>query len=238
MEMLEDIHLNPPEDWFYVPANVRARFFAGLLMAGAGLALFSGTWGWVLAEKRLKTKYEALAEKEIAEAKAFYSTLHKKGDLGTPEGAVEALIPEVEAAAEAMIRYQGGPELQEVEVETNIFTESKVSDEWDYAIELPLRTSEEPYILHEDEWSEVQHDYTRETLTYYAGDNTLVDEKDDPILTIDDTVGDANLQRFGHGTEDARTVFVRNERLHIDFEVLKHDGKYAEEILGFEKRSR
>ena len=52
------------------------------------------------------------------------------------------------------------------------------------------------------------------------------------IDDINGTVGQDNMKRFGHGCDDPNVVFIRNEKLATDFEVLRHNGSYAEEVLG------
>lgn len=216
---------------------------APLVLLGASVGLAVGVLvGYKWASKRLEAVYARISEDEIAEAKSFYAKLHKGGDFSTPEKAAAVLRPEVEAAADAMLEYQGRsddstppdprdhPEVME---RSNIFVESKSKFVWDQEHEESLRTEEEPFVLHEDEWME-GCGYKRVDLFYYAGDETLTDEGDDPIPTVDDTVGLANLQRFGQGTQDARTLFVRNDRLRSDFQIILHDGKYAHEVLGLQ----
>lgn len=96
------------------------------LALGLGIGLATGLF---VAKKRIESKYLAISSKEIAEAKEFYSVLHKKGDFATPESAVEilGLSDDVEAiqkfqgdvadATEAIRRYQGEDEQPEHHVE-------------------------------------------------------------------------------------------------------------------------
>lgn len=253
------------EDAIEVVEELATKNRVGLFVAiGATAGVVLGYFvGYRTAIKILEPKYASRADEEIKEAKAFYATLHKQGNFATPEKAAEALIPEsVEAAADALALYQGndkddeknydhigddqippfvvgGPAIIETEtVATNLFERSQSDFVWDHEAEVARRDTAAPYVLHEEEWSDSLPGYTRVTLTYYEGDSTLADEKDEAIPDIDGTVGLASLQRFGEGTEDSRTVFVRNERLTIDFEILLHDGKYAHEVLGFQHGER
>lgn len=105
-------------------------------------------------------------------------------------------------------------------------------DAWDLDAERLNRELGKPYVITENEWSENTDDYERQVLTYFANDDTLVDEDEAMIDDIDGTVGQDNMQRFGHGCDDPNVVFIRNEKLATDFEVLRHNGSYAEEVLG------
>lgn len=217
-------------------------------VVGFGLGVAVGVLGgYYIANRRLQVKYDEQLEREIVEAKSFYARLNK---YSTPEEAVQALRPEVAEAAEALSRYQGTlPDVEvsepadgtlivgeNVTVEVNNVFDTKVTDTWDQEAEEEIRSQlapGTPFIISEAEYQETEG-FAQSTLTYYAGDKTLADERDQHIPDVDKTVGLDNLLRFGHGTGDARTVFVRNERLRVDFEVLLSDGKYAHEVLGLQ----
>lgn len=108
--------------------------------------------------------------------------------------------------------------------------------EWDYEQELRIRAEnpDKPYILHHDEYFENETDYEQASLTYYEGDDTLVDEKDMPVGDDSAVVGDDALTAFGHGSKDKNVVYVRNESLEMDFEIVKSNGKFSVEVLGFD----
>lgn len=189
---------------------------AALVGLGSGLGV-----GYLLAERHLDEFYAKLSQDEIAEAKKFYATLHKRGSFETPEQAVEALIP-VEEAADALLAYQGKVEVTEVETTTvtrNIFEEMTKVDQT------------VPHIISEEQFMENGTEYLQHSLTYYEGDSVLVDERDEPIAAseIDKTVGVSNLNSFGSET----TIYVRNNKMQTEFEIVKSEGRYSEEVLGF-----
>jgi hypothetical protein len=102
---------------------------------------------------------------------------------------------------------------------------------WDYEEEMKTRTEDKPYVIHRDEFYEEQRDYCQTTLTYYEGDNIMVDEEDVPVYNFEDVVG---LLKFGHGTDDPNVFHVRNDHLNAEYEVLYDPGHYSVEILGLE----
>lgn len=108
---------------------------------------------------------------------------------------------------------------------------SDTQDEWDYQEEVSRRTDAAPYILHKDEFYANERDYTQSTLTYYAGDDILVDEQDAPIYNYKNILGEL---RFGHGSEDQNTVYIRSIQLKAEYEVIRDEGKYSVEVLGLE----
>lgn len=106
-----------------------------------------------------------------------------------------------------------------------------VEEDWDYEQELQTRTPERPYIIHKDEYDENDGTFSQSTLTYYQGDDVLTDEHETPIYNYQ-TV--ASPLTFGKGSQDPSIVFIRNERLEAEYEVIIDHGYYAVEVLGEE----
>lgn len=124
-------------------------------------------------------------------------------------------------------------------VERNVFADPRDAPEpgmegWDYATELARRSGDKPYIISHDEYFEGELDYEQVQVTYYEGDDVLVDDQDVPIPDSDASVGDDNLTKFGHGSKDENIVYIRNDGRGLDYEVVRSEGKYAYEVLGFE----
>ena len=125
-----------------------------------------------------------------------------------------------------------GPEPQDEDPSKrhNVFAQS--GHDWDYDAELAARTSNEPYILHHEEFHSEESGYTQQTLCYYQGDNQVTDEQDSPVYNFPTILGDL---RFGHGSGDPNVVYIRNDKLRAEYEVLLHSGSYAKEVLGIEQ---
>jgi hypothetical protein len=220
---------------------------------GVGIISFSigAAAGVFFTKKILRGRYEAIADQEIAEAKQFYSVLHNKPE---PSGLAEKYVvpdDEMGAAVSALRKYNSdNPEIVTVEsvqeeeppvvAVTNIFVEGKVADAdepFDLAYEMTRRTEEAPYVISDEEFFQGEKDYTQNSLTYYQEDDVLVDEREQPINDSDEIVGDHNLLRFGHGSKDKNMVYVRNDRIEIDFEIALSNGSYTKEVLGFIEHS-
>lgn len=106
-------------------------------------------------------------------------------------------------------------------------------DPWNQIVEQQNRGPIHPYIIHQDEHMANEDDYTQVTLTYFSGDDVLADERDTVIAEPDVIVGLDNLQKFGHGSNDPNTVYIRNPRLEVDYEVIRSEGTFAQEVHGF-----
>jgi hypothetical protein len=94
-----------------------------------------------------------------------------------------------------------------------------------------------PYVISWDEFASAVLEYDQDTLTYFEGDDTLVDGRDSVVDNVDATIGLANLEKFGHGSKDNNIVYIRNDKLGLDLEVVRSKGSYAKEVLGFIEHS-
>lgn len=81
-----------------------------------------------------------------------------------------------------------------------------------------------PYVISPDEFGEFE-EYDRISLTYYA-DQVLADENDNKIKDVDEVIGVESLTHFGEFEDDS--VFVRNDRLKCDYEILMDSRTYSE----------
>jgi len=95
------------------------------------------------------------------------------------------------------------------------------------------RDPHRPYVITEDEYRIDRPDFSKTSITYYRGDDTLADENDRFVSDLDGTIGEDNLQFFGLASRDERLLHIRNERVEADFEVALNDGQYSREVLGF-----
>lgn len=82
---------------------------------------------------------------------------------------------------------------------------------------------ERPYVISPDEFGEIGYD--TKSLTYY-NDKILTDEDGDIIDDVDDIVGKDSLDTFGDYEDDS--VFVRDDRRKVDYEILADPRNYAD----------
>lgn len=207
----------------------------------ASLAVGS-TAGYFIAKYQLGKQFDERLAREVEETKAFYMRLSEKATYRTPEDAVSALIP---GAVTALKEYAGEPQdepfFEKVD-EAKEFPKSTPSvksifDKGNSTEEISEkdkrnRTEEAPYILEKEEFFRNDSEYTQSTLTYYAGDGILTDSRDDIIDEVDVTVGQGNLDNFGYGSGDPKVLYVRNDALDLEFEILHHEGTYKQHVAG------
>ena len=223
------------------------------LILVAALAVGLGIGGFIaykVAVKRTQARYELIVTEEVEAAKHFYARINKN-EYPTPESAVQALVPEDVSAA--VNSYQGRQKVaynrpdtlveevvETVEITKNVFTSGDSSewaaepDGWDYDTEMANRQEfpDKPYVIKSEEFLSNEENHEQVTLTFYRGDDTLTDEREDPIDNQSYTVGEDNLDKFGYGSGDENIVYIRNLKLGMDFEIILNKGKYHEEVLG------
>jgi hypothetical protein len=224
----------------------------GAFVVGAGLG---GVLGYFLTRHKLETKYNEIAEAEIAEMRQHYqdkatalentvakpqldALVREQGYTAEPPMAVTPPTEVVEAAKEA-VEEAAEPKKENV-FEKPPVTEAEVGmplveDEWDYKKELARRSPVRPYVIHRDERDEYEA-YDTVTYTYYDEDDVLCNERDEVIgkEDRDRLIGEANLEKFGHGSGDASIVYIRNDREETQMEVVRSPNSYAEEVHGLQ----
>jgi hypothetical protein len=209
-----------------------------LLFGGGAIGFAIGCAGmYFVCNKQLKMKYEQIADAEIREMKERYLEKEKKL-VRIQEDIARQPKPNLDAMMEDL-KYKPPEEEPEEEVDGEVeVVDSRwdYRDTWDYDREVRNRSREIPFVLHKDEF-DAEEDATQVTVTYFEGDDVLVDEKDEVITKKDEVVGMDNLSQFGHGSGDPNVVYVRNAHLGVDYEILRHKGHYAKEVLGLEEES-
>ncbi len=183
--------------------------------------IFGAAVGSVVTWQYTKKKYEQIAQEEIDSVKETFSKLKevKNKDNESDENNNVGTIVErakdkpsiMEYAAklrkQGYINYSNTDSLFEEEVDENMI-------------------NDKPYVISPDEFGEFD-DYDTISLTYYA-DQVLVDEDDELVEDIEETVGFESLNAFGEYEDDS--VFVRNDRLKCDYEILLDQRKYSDVI--------
>lgn len=184
-------------------------FFTFVAGAAAG-----ATATWLL----LKKKYEKIADEEINEMYMYYQDkLDELDDLDEDEMEPdkEELDEIARQHAEAIIEkagYSTGP----------ISATQVVPKEEEPEV---MEDRERPYVITPEEFDEFD-DYNTISLTYFA-DEVLTDDQKNIIDNIDEIIGLDSLSHFGEYEDDS--VFVRNDKLKTDYEILL-DTKTFEEI--------
>lgn len=190
----------------------------GLAAFAIGVATgVAATWQY------FKKKYEAKADEDIASAKEGLKRLYNQK--------LEADDKKNINPADDFPKPNRKPE--HFNEKPNINDYAKVlgnTGYTDYSKNEPEKKEEEketykpPYVISPDEFG-MDDDYQRISLMYYA-DHILADDDDELVEDIEATVGIESLTHFGEYDDDC--VYVRNERLMVDYEILRSLKTYSE----------
>ncbi len=198
-----------------------------------GLAFVLGVaTGALVANKYLKTKYEKIADEEIASVKAVYWTKTN------PEAAAYAK-KDVEYTEEVYKQYQQAAKSvaeQAKEKPDIVKYAEKLHKEGytNYSTTAKPDTPDlgEPYVIPPEDFGEFD-DYEKISLIYWA-DRVLTDDNNEVVEDLEGSVGIDSLTAFGEYEDDS--VFVRNSRLRCDYEILLDQRNFKDVIHAGPKR--
>lgn len=182
--------------------------------------------GAIAAIVLTKRKYELMVQEELDSIKKAFSVNKKEYEKTINESEEdEALHTENEMKEKpSLIEY--AKKISEEEKYTNY---SNISEETETteSTEEPSSDTDKPYVIEPDDFDTIDG-YSTVSLTWYDGDNFLADDNDEVIVDVEDIIGFEALNHFGEYEDDC--VFVRNDRLKIDYEVLLDNRNYREVV--------
>lgn len=156
--------------------------------------------GTAVSWKILKTKYEQIAREEIASVKEVFSTK-------------EPSVKKEHVTVEKPDIFEYAAKIAEVGYKKDSIKEEQ-GDE----------PASKPYVITPEEFGEVA-EYETNSLTYYS-DGILADDADEVVDDVEHLIGKDSLNHFGEYEDDS--VFVRNDDLQCDYEILLDMRKYSE----------
>lgn len=188
------------------------KMSTNMFIFAAGAAIGSAV-AWLYAKKY----YERIANEEIESMKEWVNrriSEHEEttSDMNIPdEKPIPSMKPDLMEYAKK-VKDLGYIDYSHTNSEPEEAKEEVEEDVDDYI-----------YVIKPEEFGEC--DYNEVSLTYYA-DGILTDEQDEPIEDLAGTVGEDYMTHFGEFEYDS--VFIRNERLQVDFEILADQRNYSD----------
>lgn len=187
--------------------------FTNVIVFAVGAAIGSAvTW------KILTTKYEQRIQEEIETVKEAFIAMNNTFDSSDEDTSEE----EEEEDASSEYHQVNWEELEDLDEELDEYAEltNLYSSEKGGAEKVEVK---KPYVIEPMEYDE--NGFRTMELTYYA-DRILEDEDHEIVTDVDELLGEGSLDTFGQYEEDS--VFVRNEALRIDFQILRDPRTYEE----------
>ena len=180
------------------------------------------TAGSIVAWKLLKTKYEQIAQEEIDSVKEVFARREKER---------KTVDEHEEIFTNDMVKEDVGNTEQEIDDYNDLVANNSYTNYSDISKKVEKKeekreTVNKPYVISPNDFGMLD-DYEIISLTYYA-DHVLTDEDDDIVENVEDVVGFESLTHFGEYEDDS--VFVRNDTLKCDYEILYDTRKYSDVI--------
>ena len=197
--------------------------FTNVFMFAVGAAIGSAvTW------KVLKTKYDATIQAEIDAIKEGFAEVYGSNEEPINESTDDKCDHDDQEVHQ--IDWSEYEDLNEEEEEEYIPTEEDVEEYRSIAQEYyeekggSYEVKKEPYVIAPYDFGELDG-YSQIELTYYL-DGILEDDEYHIVTDADKLIGPKALTTFGEYEDDA--VFVRNDYLKADFQILKDYRTYDE----------
>lgn len=225
-----------------------------LLYFGLGL-LVGGGIGATTAHFLTKKAVNSMAEKEIEEMHEYFN--EKKAELlaeykyrlkyiehpdekvepepeKSPEGKIISFKSEDEKPSLEELAASKGYNVNDIRSNPNYVDYKAYSDEDSPEEETGegenlAHPNKDLYIITDEQYVTECLNYEKRELRFYKEDKTLCNEEDEPLEVVY-SVGNAAIMELIEKNEDF--VYVRNDILHIDYEIQAMEGSYDEQVLG------
>ena len=210
--------------------------------AGAG-----GFAGYKYAERQLVRAFEERLDQETLAMRRLYGAVKTErseavdavlSDIEVNKMKTEAMPPEVQV----LLDEYAGEKPEPVAYHKIKTSDVKVNKKEKELFVRPVFQQDENrgpiHVISQQEHEENEPSFQQVTLTWYAGDETLTDEREDIIEDYTNIIGEHALGRFGDVSEDENVVHVRNTALMVDYEIIRSNGTYQQEVLGEEPEDK
>lgn len=182
--------------------NSKVAFIIGSVV-GVGIGV-AGTYSY------FKDKYEKLAEEDFNSRRTFDDDKKDEPEEPVAEKTADSRTIDKSSIAEYVARLQ-----KEGYVNYNDMPEKEMKQEV---------VVDRPYVIQPLDFIEFD-DYEKISLTYTA-DGVLLDDINEIVDDIEETVGEDSLEHFGEYEDDS--VYVRNDAKKCDYEILLDQRNYQE----------
>lgn len=225
-----------------------------------GSFVVGATASFLITRGLLKQKYATFAEEEIASVKEAFARakerrkpiLKEKEDISKvakekkkeetgkdPNGVLARSSIKENTYQKTKKDYHlvGKPEVEETpdDPDTSDEDEEEDEEERDAAGKTEQEMKEAfvvdrtlPYIITDQEFSDENPHYDKVSLYFYKHDEVVCEENEEPIDDVENVIGYEALNIL----DKQMGVWVRNERLAIDYEIIGINASYAEMVHG------
>ena len=168
--------------------------------------------GSLVTWKLVKTKYEQIAQEEIDSVKEVYANQYQEKEHKEEESSEEHEEHEEEDSDTS--------EYEELVEKTGYAAESEKEEEAEKEM-----NETKPYVISPEEFGD--SDYPTVTLWYYL-DGTVTNDRHKIVSNVEELVGKDFADHFGDYEYDPDAVYVRNDEMEVDYEILKDYRDFSE----------
>lgn len=197
-----------------------------------------GFLGYIITKKLLAEKYAEDAQIEIDELKAYYHNKYEGELTKKTRTALKHVKPDLHTfvTKDEPMEYNDMDEESDAKFYKTDEEEAQAQMDEDLSLDAQEELNEdltnlykdpkEPYLIDYAEWAKPSEIFDKIDLYYYRADDILCDTKDSIIKDPEEILGWDWLNEMQKET----TLFIRNEKLAIDYEVHSLGLAYSDEV--------
>jgi len=188
--------------------------FKGVLIFALGFG-----FGVIGANMALKDSFEERVQERLDDIE-LGSKARVSADHGDPEGSITGQVSKLRLMRK---EYTGLAKRYDTQQEDAEEEDSNINGD----------VNPYPYVISTQAFSFECDDHEKEILYYYGKDRILCDDQSDEVTNHMVLVGDVHSY-FGVDARDTHAVYVRNEILQTDYEIVFLDKKFSVVVSGEE----
>ena len=181
------------------------------------LLCFGVVIGGIVGYCYAKNKYEAIANEEIENMRQYFNEKSNKPNKNIEKKREKKFETKTDDLKNLADLYK--PEdISDVDPGYYSNPYPFVEDHPDDGIQ------DRPYSITPDQFTNEKRNYEKITMYYFEGNDVLTDDMERMTEDINSSIGRENLDKFGEFEEDV--AYIRNERLGIDYEVIRQHSTF------------
>lgn len=192
--------------------------------------------GYIIASKKLEAHYAEVSQEEIDDVVSYYKEKLSNGvDAAAEQPAKLVEVPKPSYMSKSSL--DDNP-YEKAKRNYNLVGTDNDEVEYEYTINPPIEVSEDEgtinpppiRVIDDIQFNEEYNNHDKISLYYYREDDILCEENEELIDDIEGTIGYDAMNLLGTETN----VWVRNENLAIDYEIIALNKSYSEDVLGLD----
>ena len=179
------------------------------------IAFAVGFVGGILATRSyLEKKYQEIAQEEIDSVKESIGRRRYIDESANSEDSDPSDVSEEKRQISLKNRYKQNLSLYRNNDEDQPYEEGR------YATDHQTEPYNDIEVINVERFSEEAYNYDKLTIYYYRADDVLIDENEAIIDDVSSVIGDEALSYVDPEGEETQMIYVRNNKISIDYEII------------------